>query len=119
MAWLCLFYTSIRNIDLSVFRELTLTSLAGCESLKSIDLSRCNKLTSLSTKRFHFFYIIRDFFIGCINAEVKLPKSIIKIENDVFGEDSESYCKKVLVPNETIKQLVIDSGYPEKRIEMY
>ena len=50
---------------------------------------------------------------------MKLPTSIIKIQYDAFGNNSDNYCKKVLVPNKTIKKLVKDSGYPEDRIEMY
>ena len=69
----------------------------------------CSKLTKIG----------QWAFSGCTNAVVKLPASITEVEEKAFGKNNETYCQKVLVPNEEIKQLVIKSGYPENRIEMY
>ena len=49
---------------------------------------------------------------------VKLPTSITIIAKKAFGKTEDSYCKEVHVPNETIKKLVKDSGYPEDRIKV-
>jgi len=80
-----------------------------CTSLESIDLSPCTKLTKIE----------RCAFEDCKEAIVKLPANIINIDFVAFGYDDDSCCQNVLVPNQTIKQLVIDSGYPVYRIEMY
>ena len=80
-----------------------------CSSLESIDLSSCVKLTKIG----------KQAFSDCTNAVINLPASITEVKEKAFGEKNETYCKKVLVPNEEIKQLVRASGYPEDRIEMY
>ena len=83
-----------------------------CKGLTSLDLSSCTSLTKIDDWA----------FFRCINAEIKLPETIIKIGKDAFGDDENSWCKKVLIksgPNfDRIKQLVIDSGYT-KEIESY
>ncbi|MGP1521615.1 MAG: hypothetical protein ACTTIZ_08970 [Treponema sp.] len=56
--------------------------------------------------------------MGTINAVVTLPLSIKKIDKNSFGYGDYNYCKKVVVPNNKIKQLVLDSSYPEARIEV-
>ena len=73
-----------------------------------IILTGCSALTQIGYNAFN----------GCIEAVVKLPASIIQIESYAFGGDDTSYCKKVHVPNETIKQLVMDSGYYGYRIKV-
>ena len=104
-----LYGTAIKNIDLSLCTELMDIGFARCEYLESIDLSSCTKLVVISD----------DTFSGCSEADVELPASITEIRNNAFGEDLDTYCKKVLVPNAGIKQLVVNSGYPEERIELY
>jgi len=80
-----------------------------CSTLESIDLSPCTKLTKIG----------EGTFLGCTKAVVKLSASITVIGELAFGKYGGSCCKNVLVPNEEIRQLVIKSGYPEIRIEMY
>ncbi len=104
--------SKLKSVDLSGCTELIEIeefAFYYCSSLESIDLSPCVKLTKIKS----------NVFSGCTNAVVKLPASITEVEGEAFGEENETYCKKVLVPNEEIKQLVIKSGYPENRIEMY
>ncbi|MGP1438684.1 MAG: leucine-rich repeat protein [Treponema sp.] len=84
-------------------------AFSGCTSLESMDLS---KYTGGA-------WIGQGAFSGCGKLEIKLPASITEIGLHAFGKNSSTYCKKVLVPNETVKQLVKDSGYPEERIEIY
>ena len=95
---------SVKNLDLSAFKKLEQFTCHVGESLESVDLSGCIALKK----------IYQYCFENCKNAEVKLGKWIEKID-----EYALVGCKKVLVPNETIKQLVKDSNYPEDRIEMY
>ena len=104
--------SKLKSVDLSGCTEIT--EIGGyafpeCTSLESIDLSPCTKLTKIGG----------DAFSGCTKVVVKLPASITEVKEKAFGENNETYCKKVLVPNEEIKQLVRASGYPEDRIEMY
>ena len=111
----------LTSIDLSGCIKLTKIGgvvFGSCTALTSIDLSRCINLTEIGG----------DAFYGCTNLEVKLPENIATIEEKAFGSPasyyiSESFCKKVLIksgPNfNRIKQLVIDSGYPEDRIGSY
>ena len=101
--------TAITSIDLSTCLKVKRVSFKNCTKLESVNLEGCEALASID----------RYSFDGSIEAEVKLPLSITKIGKNAFGVSTSSYCKKVLVPNTTIKQLVIDSKYPASRIEEY
>ena len=101
--------TRIENIDLLCCKNLTRVCFRYSEYLTKVDLTACKNLKIIQ---------LGDF-TGCKEASVKLPASITGIMEGAFGENDDSYCKKVLVPNEEMKQLVIASGYPEDRIEMY
>jgi surface protein, putative len=99
------------SIDLSQHKKLNKFHVCESNSLKNVDLSGCTAIEALGGF---------DSTINCCkNAEVKLGKNIKGIREDAFGKSYDYICKKVLVPNETIKQLVKDSNYPEDRIEMY
>ena len=131
-------YTSLENIDLSPCKKLEKIgerAFSGCSKLKSVNLSHYTEITEigkeafqncvsleaidLSSSYYRFVEIVSSSFSGCSKAVVKLPAIIEVIGKDAFGGDNETYCKKVLVPNQTIRQLVISSGYPVTRIEMY
>ena len=99
------------SIDLSQHKKLGGFHVDGSDSLKNVDLSGCTAIDALGG--------FASTINRCKNAEVKLGKNIKGIREDAFGESYDYICKKVLVPNETIKQLVKASGYPEDRIEMY
>ena len=100
--------TKITSIDVSKSTKLEYVSFENCSNLTAIDLSAC---TALDT--------IGDLcFSGLANAVVTSPSSIKTIENMSFGVTDGNYCKKVIVPNNEIKQLLIGSGYPEARIEV-
>ena len=81
-----------------------------------MDLSGCGQLKELGEECFKY----------CKNAEVKLPASIKVIRNVfmwceyTYGSSCsrDGWCKKVLVPNEEIKNLVNNSGY-RGTIEIY
>ena len=99
------------SIDLSQHKKLNKFHVCKSNSLKNVDLSGCTAIEALGDF---------DSTIDCCkNAEVKLGKNIKGIREDAFGKSYDYICKKVLVPNETIKQLVKASGYPEDRIEIY
>ena len=100
--------TGIASIDVSKSTKLKYVSFENCSNLTAIDLSAC---TALDT--------IGDLcFFGLANAVVTLPSSIKTIGKASFGATDDNYCKKVIVPNNEIKQLLIGSGYPEARIEV-
>lgn len=66
--------------------------------LTFVDISGCEKITEIKG----------DTFTGCVNAKVKLPKTIIAIRNDAFGKSADStLCRKLLVP--TDKKSVIET----------
>ena len=131
----------LTSLDLSACTSLSTIgrdAFSWCEGLTSLNLSSCTNLTTIGEDAFYqckgltsldlssctSLTKIDDWaFFRCINAEIKLPETIIKIGKDAFGDDENSWCKKVLIklgPNfDRIKQLVIDSGYPKKRIESY
>ena len=101
----------ITSLDLSAYPKINEFHCNVGRSLKYVDLSGCTAIEALGDF---------DSTIDCCkNAEVKLGKNIKGIREDAFGESYDYICKKVLVPNETIKQLVKASNYPEDRIEMY
>ena len=102
--------TLITSINLSQCTKLARIYFEKCKKLKSTDIENCKALKSIAMNNFD----------RCTEAEVKLSTSIIWIEEYAFGGGVFSWCKKVLVSNDAIKQLVIDSNYhDESRIEMY
>ena len=98
----------LKTVDLSKNVNLTQVYFPNCEALASIDLSLATNLKRIN----------EDCFKGCTSAVVTLPSSIETIDWHCFGDDEDFYCIKVIVPNETIKEKVKGSGYPEKRIEV-
>ena len=135
----------LKSVNLSECTKLTTIknfAFHGCIGLESVNLSGCTNLTEIGTSAFHECAGLTDIDLsgnikltkielgafGCINAKVKLPKNIATIQESAFGfpgssSEPASFCKKVLIksgPNfDRIKQLVIDSGYPEDRIGSY
>ena len=103
---------SLKTVNFRGCSELTKIreyAFRGCKALEGmIDLSSCTKLETIA----------QNAFASSDKLVVKLPKSITEIEIYAFS-NLKFKCEKVLVPNEAIKQLVIDSTYPEDRIELY
>ncbi|CEM61921.1 leucine-rich repeat domain-containing protein [Treponema phagedenis] len=106
-------FAGCENIIRINFSECTgLTSIekaafANCLNLTNADLSACTMLNSIGTWAFS----------GCPRTVVTLPASISEIAEDAFGTvDSiaDYRCKEVIVPNESVKKLVTDSGYTGK-----
>jgi len=127
---------SLKTLDLSNCTNITSIAwgaFSGCSSLKTLDLSNCTNLTSIGESAFSGCKELESIDLSaCTNLQklikesfdryggkVKLPASITEIEKYAFGEDSYYLSSQVLVPNETIKELVMDSGYPEDRIKLY
>ena len=108
LTWLHLGNTGITSIDVSKSTKLKYVSFTNCSNLTAIDLSACTDLDTIGDL----------CFSGLANAVVTLPSSIKIIENMSFGATDDNYCKKVIVPNNEIKQLLLRSGYPEARIEV-
>ena len=103
---------SLKTVNFRGCSELTKIreyAFRGCKALEGmIDLSSCTRLETIE----------QNAFASSDKLVVKLPKSITEIDFYAFS-NLKFKCEKVLVPNETIKQLVIDSTYPEDRIELY
>ena len=108
LTWLSLGNTGITSIDVSKSTKLKHVSFMNCSNLTAIDLSACTALDTIPNLCFY----------GLVNAVVTLPSSIKTIVNMSFGATDYNYCKKVIVPNNEIKQLLIGSHYPEARIEV-
>ena len=108
LTYLYLSNTGITSLDVSKNTELNSVHFKNCSALTAIDLSTCTKLNDL-------YY---ELFSGAVNAVVTLPSSIKEIGKKSFGDKDDDYCKKVIVPNNEIKKLVLGSGYPEARIEV-
>ena len=138
---------SLKNLDLSGCANLDAIGKEAfyfCQDLQKLDLSGCKGLTTIGKSSFYdctnlllcldlsectsFAKIEKEVFYSC--SKVKLPESITTIEKWAFGYPGSpgfpsSFCREVLIksgPNfDRIKQLVIDSGYPEDedRIESY
>lgn len=59
--------------------------------LTFVDISGCEKITEIKA----------NTFTGCVNAKVKLPKTITTIRGNAFGKTSDStLCRKLLVPTD-------------------
>ena len=106
---LYLYDTGIASIDVSKNTKLKYVYFTNCSNLTAIDLSACTDLDTIPNGL---------CFSGLVNAVVTLPSSIKIIGKASFGATDDNYCKKVIVPNNEIKQLLIGSGYPEARIEV-
>ncbi|QKS93563.1 leucine-rich repeat domain-containing protein [Treponema phagedenis] len=91
-------------------------SFEGCKLLETVDLSVCTNLKFIGGRA----------FFGCTSATVTLPKNFPEDQNAIGtnafgylrgGEDTR--CKKVIVPKDTIRLNVINSGWsddPEGRV---
>lgn len=112
---------SLKTIDLSDLvnlESIAKFAFVSCYSLESIDLSKCNKLTKIG----EFAFDENRSRLGAQKLIVKLPKSIKTLGICCFGSydgsnsDKDFRCKRVIVPNDAIKQKVIATDYPENRI---
>lgn len=122
---------SLKNINIPPdVTKLQEAVFANCESLESIiipsginaiEVAAFNSCSSLKTITVpEKVTVIAGFtFGGCRNAEVILPDGITEIQAKAFGDHVDNYCKKVKVKSDSIKELVIKSGYPADRIERY
>lgn len=123
---------NLDNIDLSSCTDLTLLGgFQKCEKLKNIDFSKCKNINmiadsafkncvslagSIDLSSFSKLQVIGgEAFAGCSDLVVKLPTSIASIQDGAFGHPNV-FCKQVIVPNEQIKKLVVNSGYPAEKI---
>ena len=122
---------NIQSIDHFAFSNCTklesVTISNGVSSICKTAFENCKRLTRITIPQTVSF--IQDGAIwDCTNAEIVLAEGIstdINIERGAFGvsEKKESLCKKVKIKNDAtyndIKNKVVDSGYPEDRIEKY
>ena len=102
--------------DLVNLKSIEKFAFVSCYSLEIMDLSKCNKLTKIG----EFAFDENRSRLGAPKLIVKLPKSIEILGMYCFGScdssDKDWRCRRVIVPNDEIKQKVIATGYPEERI---
>ena len=111
--------TGITSVDLSKCTELQKVNFENCKELQSMDLTQCTKMSNIGWEDAWDEDKKNLSFSGCPKAEVKLSSHVTEVLEGAFGKDEDTWCKKVLVPNATIKELVKSSGYPEERTELY
>ena len=98
-------------VDFSSLTELTEISVPSCKTNQDfmVDLKNCTKL-----KR-----IRGNSFSGSSKISVRLPNTIEEIDYGAFGTYNKNYCYSVKVPNYSIKNLVVNSGYNADWVLMY
>ena len=98
-------------VDFSSLTELTEIAVRSCKTNQDfmVDLKNCTKL-----KR-----IRGSSFSGSSKISVRLPNTIEKIDYGAFGRYNKNYCYSVKVPNYSIKNLVVNSGYNADWVLMY
>lgn len=111
--------SAITSVDLSKCTELQKVTFENCKELESVDLTQCAQMLNIGWEDAWDEDEKNLSFSGCPKAEVKLSSYVSEVIEGAFGKGEETWCKKVLVPNATIKELVKSSGYPEGRIELY
>ncbi len=98
-------------VDFSSLTELTEICVRSCKTNQSfmVDLKNCTKLKRIE----------QDGFSGSSQISVRLPNTIEKIDPGAFGRYNKNYCYSVKVPNYSIKNLVVNSGYNADWVLMY
>jgi|GEM_PF-1727291 Leucine Rich Repeat. len=88
-----------------------------CNNLKEIDLSHCKNLEYIGEKVFDFSR--SSLYETPHNVVIKLPFNVTTIYENTFGVSD--YCSELLIPKgaKELKQKIIKSGFPEKRIREY
>lgn len=97
--------TKLKTIENDAFTE--------CKALANVDLSKCGT-NNLEIRHFAFQF--------SSNAVITLPTAITLLTNSrPFGYPyyAKTLCKKVRVPNDTVKQAVLKADFPKDRIEPY
>ncbi|MGP1520304.1 MAG: leucine-rich repeat domain-containing protein [Treponema sp.] len=107
--WKCAKLKTVILSDSPVITAIGNSSFRDCPSLESLDLSGAKQLTNIDNWAFY----------NSTNLVLKLPSSITTLGKRPFGKDAESWCKKILVPNDELKTLVKGKDYSETRIETY
>ena len=79
-----------------------------CSQLDVVDLSQCKKLSKIEYQAFE----------GAGHAIVTLPEDVQNIVDEAFGTTPSHWVKKIIVPNNEMREKVIKSGYPRDRIEV-
>ena len=104
----CKALESVNLSNLVLVEEIGKNAFRECPKLKEIDLSHFAKLEKLDQYTFH----------ESGEVVVRLNPNIQTIKKFAFGDAVATYCKQVVVPNNEIKQKVVDSKYPENRVKV-
>ena len=108
----------IKEINMEQCTKLIVVIFVDCNELKELNLKNCTKLKQLGYADSNNQNSKYPSVSGCLKVEVTLPYSITTVLQDAFGADKSTWCGKVIVPNEHIKNLVKNAGYPESKIEI-
>ncbi len=113
--------TPIEEVDISECPNLFLMMCGNCKNLKNVNLENCPKFESIGWTDSGDPNVKYLPFVGCVEAVVRVPSSLLEVLSGAFGKDDATWCKEVHVPNGNaeIKQKVVDSGYPADRIKGY
>ena len=107
--------TAIKDLNMSGCINLVAILCKNSNKLKSVDLTS-TKLQSIGWSDSGNADVKYLSFPGCVKAEIKLPNTVTEVLKGAFGEGNSSWCSKVIVPTQEIKNMVIATGYPQDKI---
>ena len=106
--YLCKKMRTINLLGCEELNEIGEMAFGYCSQLDVVDLSQCKKLSKIEYQAFE----------GSRYAIVKLPEDVQNIIKKAFGTTPSHWIKKIIVPNNEMREKVINSEYPRDRIEV-
>ena len=106
--YLCQKMRTINFLGCEELNQIGEMAFGYCSQLDIVDLSQCKKLSKIEYQAFE----------GAGHAIVTLPEDVQNIVDEAFGTTPSHWVKKIIVPNNEMREKVIKSGYPRDRIEV-
>ena len=106
--YLCQKMRTINLLGCEELNQIGEMAFGYCSQLDVVDLSQCKKLSKIEYQAFE----------GAGHAIVTLPEDVQNIVDEAFGTTPSHWVKKIIVPNNEMREKVIKSGYPRDRIEV-
>ena len=106
--YLCKKMRTINLLGCEELNQIGEMAFGYCSQLDIVDLSQCKKLSKIEYQAFE----------GSRYAIVTLPEDVQNIMGKAFGTTPSHWVKKIIVPNNEMREKVINSGYPRDRIEV-
>ena len=106
--YLCQKMRTINLLGCEELNQIGEMAFGYCSQLDIVDLSQCKKLSKIEYQAFE----------GAGHAIVTLPEDVQNIVDEAFGTTPSHWVKKIIVPNNEMREKVIKSGYPRDRIEV-